>query len=128
LEKSTLAFSLATGLAASALATLVSCGASSGGSTFVPGGADATADGTGGPFGDGGGGGEGGLIGSGDGGMHAEGGGSVISSAHIVPANATITVQAGQTATQAYTVMGIVDGASTETDVTSRFVFWVPDN
>jgi hypothetical protein len=52
----------------------------------------------------------------------------VLSAVHIVPADATMTVQAGQTASLGFTVMGIVDNAATETDVTSRFVFYVPDN
>jgi hypothetical protein len=70
------------------------------------------------PTGDGGGGGTDATAGA----------GTVLSSVHIVPANATLTVQAGQTATLDFEVMGILDGAATETDVTSRFVFYVPDN
>jgi hypothetical protein len=54
--------------------------------------------------------------------------GHVLSSVHILPANATLTVQAGQSVSQAYRVMGVVDGSPPETDVTSRFVFYVPDN
>lgn len=52
----------------------------------------------------------------------------VLSAVHIVPADSTLTVQAGQSASLGFTVMGIVDNATTETDVTSRFVFYVPDN
>ena len=54
--------------------------------------------------------------------------GHVLSGVHIVPTNAKLVVQAGQSASLPYTVMGIVDGAATEVDVTSRFVFYVPDN
>ncbi len=54
--------------------------------------------------------------------------GAVLSNVHITPANATLTVQAGQTASLNFTVMGTLDGAAVETDVTSRFVFYVPDN
>ncbi len=54
--------------------------------------------------------------------------GHVLSSVHIVPSNATITVQAGQSTTQPYQVMGVVDGMPPEVDVTSHFVFYVPDN
>ncbi len=57
----------------------------------------------------------------------ASSGGVVLSNAHIVPANDTIKVQAGQTASLTYKVMGQLDGAP-ETDVTDRFVFYVPDN
>ncbi len=76
----------------------------------------------------GGSGGDGGLVINLDGGAGGSVTGTVLSNVHIVPANATITVQAGQTATEAYKVMGTVNGAATETDVTSSFVFWVPDN
>jgi hypothetical protein len=55
------------------------------------------------------------------------GAGTVLSNAHIVPANAVLTVQGGQTASLAYKVMGQLDGAP-EVDVTDRFVFYVPDN
>ena len=53
--------------------------------------------------------------------------GSVLN-VQIVPANSSITVQAGQTASLTYKVMGIVNGAGSPVDVTSHFVFWVPDN
>jgi len=105
-----------TALAAGALATLVACGTVG----FYS---------TGGEPPDGAGGGE--VDGGSDDAPLTVGGpasGSVLSNAHIVPANATITVQGGQTATQAYRVLGIFDGAAEESDVTSRFVFWVPDN
>jgi WD40 repeat protein len=51
-----------------------------------------------------------------------------LSAVHIVPANAMLTVKAGAQVTQTYQVLGIVDGMSPEVDVTSRFVFYVPDN
>ncbi len=56
------------------------------------------------------------------------GSGAVLSSVEIVPANASLTMQAGQAATLPYKVMGIVNGAGGPVDVTDRFVFWVPDN
>jgi hypothetical protein len=125
-QKSILTVSLGCAIVASALASLLAsgCGSSNANSDFNPGGGlgDATADGAG--HGD-----SGNLIGNGDGGSGPDAGaGTVLSSVHIVPANASIVVQGGQTATQAYKVMGLVDGSTTETDVTSRFVFWVPDN
>jgi hypothetical protein len=55
-------------------------------------------------------------------------GGHVVSSVRIVPANAKLVVQAGQATSQPYTVMGVLDGAGPEVDVTDRFVFYVPDN
>jgi hypothetical protein len=54
--------------------------------------------------------------------------GQVLSAVHIVPANATLVVNAGSQVTQAYKVMGVVDGVGPEVDVTQRFVFYVPDN
>ncbi len=54
--------------------------------------------------------------------------GTTLANVHLVPANATLTVQAGQTATLDFKVMGTLDGSSVESDVTSRFVFYVPDN
>ncbi len=54
--------------------------------------------------------------------------GHVLSAVHIVPADAKLVVQAGQSASLPYTVMGVVDGSGPEVDVTSRFVFYVPDN
>jgi hypothetical protein len=54
--------------------------------------------------------------------------GHVLSSVHIVPAAAKLIVQAGQQATQPYTVMGVLDNTGPEVDVTDRFVFYVPDN
>jgi hypothetical protein len=54
--------------------------------------------------------------------------GRTLSAVHIVPANATVTVNAGSQITQTYTVMGVVDGTGPEVDVTQRFVFYVPDN
>jgi hypothetical protein len=95
------------------------CGGSGNAGTNTPGGGSDASTATDGPFfnSSGGGGDDGGPS-----------GGQVLSSVHIVPANATLTVQAGQSITQTYKVMGIVDGAATETDVTDRFVFYVPDN
>ena len=46
----------------------------------------------------------------------------------IEPADAVLTVNAGQTVTQAYKVFGKIKGSSAEQDITSRVVFWVPDN
>lgn len=70
------------------------------------------------------------LINFSDGGAGGEAGatGAVISNVTIEPANATLTVQAGQSASQAYKVMGVIDGQGPAVDVTSRFVLWVPDN
>jgi hypothetical protein len=45
----------------------------------------------------------------------------------IVPANASLSVTAGQVASQTFTVVGTL-GDGTEQDITSRFVFYVPDN
>jgi hypothetical protein len=66
----------------------------------------------------------------GDAGGHDAGGptAGTLSAAHIVPANATLTVKAGSQVTQPYQVLGIVDGTGPEVDLTSRFVFFVPDN
>jgi hypothetical protein len=52
--------------------------------------------------------------------------GGTLSGVHIVPANDTITVAAGSTGSVTYKVMGIVDDAGAEQDVTDRFVFYVP--
>jgi hypothetical protein len=106
---------MATGLAAVALATLVACG------TVGFFGADSLDEQTDG--GDASVALDAGML-EGDGAAS----GLVISNAHIVPINATITVDAGQTATLAYKVLGVFDGAAAESDVTNRFVFWVPDN
>jgi len=123
-HKYALSVPLAGAIAAGAVAALVACGSSNQNSGFNPGSeGDGSIDGT---TGDDGGGDSGNQL-FGDGGSR-EAGASVLSKVHIVPANAKITVQGGQTATQAYKVMGIVDGATTESDVTSHFVFWVPDN
>jgi len=54
--------------------------------------------------------------------------GATMSNVTLTPANKTITVAAGQTATQAYQVMAVLDGQGAPVDVTSRFVFYVPDN
>ncbi len=105
---------------------IAACGSAGGGGAFQGGGNDAGAPSSerdGGStvfnFGDTGGGGSGG---------DGSASGSVISNVTIVPANATLTVQAGQAATQAYKVMGVVDGQGPAVDLTSRFVLWVPDN
>ena len=49
-------------------------------------------------------------------------------SMRIEPADAVLTVNAGQTVTQGYKVFGKLKGSSVEQDLTSRVVFWVPDN
>jgi hypothetical protein len=54
--------------------------------------------------------------------------GGSLSAVHIIPANAVRTAKAGSQVTQTYQVMGVVDGTGPEVDVTSRFVFYVPDN
>jgi hypothetical protein len=54
--------------------------------------------------------------------------GQTITEAHVVPADAVLSVQAGQSASMPFTVMGQVDGSGSEQDITSRFVFYVPDN
>src|ERR1035438_8391223 len=54
--------------------------------------------------------------------------GHALPTVHIVPAAAKLIVQAGQQATQPYTVMGVLDNSGPEVDVTDRFVFYVPDN
>jgi hypothetical protein len=108
------------------IAIVAACGSSGAGNAFVPGGsADAGA-----PtppvdassvildFGDS----------AGGGGQQEAGSGSVISNVTIVPANGTLTVQAGQSVSQTYKVMGVLDGQGAPVDLTSRFVLWVPDN
>jgi hypothetical protein len=67
-------------------------------------------------------------LGGGGGGGDDGGTGSTLSSVQIVPADASITVQAGQTASQTYKVMGVLNGTGPAVDVTDHFVFWVPDN
>jgi hypothetical protein len=51
-----------------------------------------------------------------------------LSKVQIIPANDTITVKAGSTGSVTYKVMGVLDGQGAAQDVTSRFVFYVPDN
>src|SRR5205085_8681136 len=51
-----------------------------------------------------------------------------VASLRIEPADATINVTAGQAATQGYKLFGKLNGQVTETDLTSRAVFYVPDN
>jgi hypothetical protein len=46
----------------------------------------------------------------------------------IEPADATLAVAAGKTGTQAYRVLGVMNGATAEVDITSRVAFYVPDN
>jgi hypothetical protein len=109
------------------IALVAACGTAGGDSVFQGGGthdaglSPGTGEGDGAPslfnVGEGGGGG-------GDGSSS----GSVISNVTIEPANATLTVQAGQSASQAYKVMGVLDGQGPPVDLTSRFVLWVPDN
>jgi len=55
-------------------------------------------------------------------------GAGMLSHAHIVPADSVLSVNAGSQATQAYQVLATIDGSGPEVDVTSRFVFYVPDN
>ncbi len=52
----------------------------------------------------------------------------LLSGAHIVPADAVLSVNAGSQAMQTYQVLATVGDAGTEVDVTARFVFYVPDN
>ncbi|MBX3187309.1 MAG: hypothetical protein KF819_09845 [Labilithrix sp.] len=51
-----------------------------------------------------------------------------VGSMRIEPPDAVLTVTAGSTVTQAYKVFAKVKGAANESDVTSRVVFYVPDN
>jgi hypothetical protein len=113
-------------LAAACLVGVGACGSSAPTSTFDGGmGGDAAS--------------EGGGAGKHDGGIHlggADGGstgkdsstsaGVTITSAHIVPADATLIVKAGATGSLTYKVMGVMDGTGPEVDVTDRFVFYVP--
>jgi hypothetical protein len=106
----TLGISLTVGSLAAA-----ACGSSGSHSISNPGGPD----GSGGVASfDGG----GGLIGPGSssGGGTNDGGGSTLSNVQIVPADASITVQAGGTATQAYKVMGVLNGTGAPVDVTDH--------
>ncbi len=52
----------------------------------------------------------------------------VFSSVRIEPANAVLTVTPGQKVTQTFKVFGKVKDSAIEQDLTSRFVFYVPDN
>ncbi len=49
-------------------------------------------------------------------------------SIRIDPADAVVTVTAGQTITQKFRVLGKYVGSSVEEDLSARFVFYVPDN
>ena len=51
-----------------------------------------------------------------------------VASMRIEPADATITVLGGQTATKPYKVFAKLKGTPNEIDITSRAVFYVPDN
>lgn len=55
-------------------------------------------------------------------------GGKEITSMHIVPADAVLTTTPGKAVTQAYKVLGTVEGSADEVDLTDRAVFYVPDN
>jgi hypothetical protein len=116
---------LAASLIGAASLAASGCGSGGSGSTSTAPGALSQEAGAGAGFGDA-------TFAMGDGasGTGGEGGsgGRVISGAHVVPANATLVVNVGSQVTQLYKVMGVVDGAGPEVDVTSRFVFYVPDN
>ncbi len=112
-ESVVLAFALTGAMAASFMNGCGSTGSNEGGPARI-----ANVDASGPSF----------MSGSSDGGDDGGGVGHSLSSVHIVPANAKVTVKAGQSGSQPYTVMGVVDGALPEVDVTSRFVFYVPDN
>ena len=51
-----------------------------------------------------------------------------VASLRLEPADATLAVTAGQQATQGYKVFGKMKGTSAEVEMTSRAVFYVPDN
>jgi hypothetical protein len=55
-------------------------------------------------------------------------GGVTITSMRIDPPDATITVTPPAVATQAYRVLAVLNGQQPEVDITSRAVFYVPDN
>jgi hypothetical protein len=57
----------------------------------------------------------------------APGGSQTLTALRITPANATITVAAGQVQTQAFRALGTFEGNPTEQDITDRTVFYVPD-
>lgn len=62
-------------------------------------------------------------------GSNGEGGSGAaqnLESLRIEPENATIEVNAGQSATQAFRVFGKLKGATTEVDITERSVFYTP--
>ena len=73
----------------------------------------------------------GGIIGgsSGSSGSHAGSAQDVdAASLRIEPANAVIDVLGGQKASKAYKVFAKLKGTANEIDITSRSVFYVPDN
>lgn len=51
-----------------------------------------------------------------------------LASVRLDPENATLTVAPGAQVTQKYRVLGKIKGSALEQDLTSRFVFYVPDN
>ena len=54
--------------------------------------------------------------------------GKEITAMHVEPADAVLTTTPGKSVTQAYKVMGTVQGSTDEIDLTDRAVFYVPDN
>ncbi len=115
----TFSVGLATAISAAALAG-VACG-SGGDSEFEDPGSSGGASGTSGD-----------PIGFGEGGASSGKPGSNedidITSLRVDPADAVIELNAGASKTQAYKVLGKKVGTTTEVDLTSRAVFYVPDN
>ena len=116
----TFSVGLATALGAAALAA-AACG-SGGDSEFKDGTSSSGASGT---SGDPGGFGEGGASSSGKPGSNED---IDVTSLRVDPADAVIELNAGASKTQAYKVLGKKKGTTTEVDLTSRAVFYVPDN
>ncbi len=111
---------LVTALGAAALAA-AACG-SGDDSEFK----DGTSSGaSGGTSGSSGGFGEGGASSSGNPGSNED---IDVTSLRVDPADAVIQLDAGASKTQAYKVLGKKKGTTTEVDLTSRAVFYVPDN
>ncbi len=115
----TFSVGLATAISAAALAG-VACG-SGGDSEFKDPGSSGGASGTSGdPIGFGEGGASSGMPGSSE--------DIDVTSLRVDPADAVIELNAGASKTQAYKVLGKKVGTTTEVDLTSRAVFYVPDN
>jgi hypothetical protein len=117
---------LALAVSAGAVGSIVGCGSNSGDSNFNdPNAADPPnmLDGQPGfvP-------GDGSSGSSGSSGTSAASGDIDTASMRIDPANAVINVDAGQIATKAYRLFGKIKGTTNEIDLTSRAVFYVPDN